>query len=53
VVVPAPLDQIIRWLTAGKPPGDLWARGPAESAVVEVPLTSQWKRRGAMEKARL
>jgi len=53
VVVPAPLDQIIRWLTAGESPGDLWARGPADSAVVEVPLTSQWKRRGAMEKARL
>jgi broad specificity phosphatase PhoE len=53
VVVPAPLDQIIRWLTAGEPPGDLWARGPAESAIVEVPLTSQWKRRGAIEKARL
>lgn len=51
VVVPAPLDQIIRWLAAGETPGDLWAHGPAETAVVELPLTSQWKR-ATLERAR-
>lgn len=53
IVVPAPLDQIIRWLAAGESLGDLWARGPAESAVVELPLTSQWKRPAAPQKARV
>jgi len=52
VVVPAPLDQIIRWLAAGVSPGDLWARGPAETAIVELPLAAQWKRPTALEKAR-
>jgi broad specificity phosphatase PhoE len=53
VVVPAPLDQIIRWLTAGESLADLWASGPAESAIVELPLTSQWRRPAAAEKARV
>ncbi|MEI6240727.1 MAG: histidine phosphatase family protein [Planctomycetia bacterium] len=53
VVVPAPLDQIVRWLTAGESIGDLWGRGPAESAVVEVPLAAQWKRPAALEKSRV
>ncbi|NBW95291.1 MAG: hypothetical protein EBR28_00810 [Planctomycetia bacterium] len=44
LVVPPPLDQIVRWLTAGESVGDLWAPGPAETAVVEIPLASQWKR---------
>ena len=52
VVVPAPLDQIIRWLAAGESLGDLWARGPAETAIVELPLAAQWKRPTALEKAR-
>ena len=52
VVVPAPLDQIVRWLTAGESLGDLWGRGPAESAVVRVPIAAQWKRPNALEKAR-
>jgi len=52
VVVPAPLDQVVRWLVAGESPGDLWARGHAETAVVELPLATQWKRSAALEKAR-
>lgn len=52
LVVPAPLDQLVRWLTAGESIGDLWGRGPAETAVVHVPLASQWKRPATLEKAR-
>jgi hypothetical protein len=52
-VVPAPLDQIVRWLTAGESIGDLWGRGPAESAVADIPLASQWKRPDTLEKARV
>ncbi|MFM8497750.1 MAG: histidine phosphatase family protein [Planctomycetia bacterium] len=52
LVVPAPLDQIVRWLTAGESLGDLWGRGPAESAIVHVALASQWKRPVMLEKAR-
>lgn len=53
VVVPAPLDQVVRWLTAGESMGDLWGRGPAESAVVDIPLAEQWKRPAVLEKARV
>jgi broad specificity phosphatase PhoE len=53
VVVPAPLDQIVRWLTAGESIGDLWGRGPAESAVTDIPLAAQWKRPATLEKARV
>ena len=52
LVAPAPLDQIVRWLTAGQSLGDLWGRGPAESAIVHVALASQWKRPAMLEKAR-
>jgi len=53
LVVPAPLDQIVRWLTAGESIGDLWGRGPTESAVVDIPLAAQWKRPDTLEKARV
>ncbi|NCA11464.1 histidine phosphatase family protein [bacterium] len=52
VVVPAPLDQLVRWLVGGESLGDLWARGPAEGLVVELPLTSQWRRSTVPENAR-
>ncbi|NCY02025.1 MAG: histidine phosphatase family protein [Planctomycetia bacterium] len=52
LVVPTPLDQIVRWLTAGEAIGDLWGRGPAETSVVAIPLASQWKRPAVPEKAR-
>ena len=52
VVVPAPLDQIIRWLTAGESPSDLWAHGAAETAVTDIPLATQWKRHATIERAR-
>ncbi|NBT12600.1 MAG: histidine phosphatase family protein [Planctomycetia bacterium] len=52
VVVPAPLDQVVRWLTAGAAIDDLWSRGPAESAVVEVPLAAQWRPAARLQRAR-
>jgi broad specificity phosphatase PhoE len=52
LVVPAPLDQIVRWLTAGESIGDLWGRGASETSVVAIPLAAQWKRPAELEKAR-
>jgi broad specificity phosphatase PhoE len=42
LVVPAPLDQIVLWLLAGAPLGDLWTRDPQRSPIVEVPVAAQW-----------
>lgn len=53
LVIPTPLDQIVRWLTAGESVGDLWGRGPAETSVVAIPLAAQWKRPAMLEKARV
>jgi len=52
VVVPAPLDRLLRWLTGGEALDDLWARGTVESAVVELPLADQWRRSPRLERAR-
>jgi probable phosphoglycerate mutase len=38
VVVPSPLDRIIRHALAGVPVGDLWSIPPAGAAVFEIPL---------------
>lgn len=43
VVVPHPLDRIIRWTVAGEPLGDLWDRDAAVPPVVELPLSAGWK----------
>jgi broad specificity phosphatase PhoE len=42
LVVPAPLDRIVRWLVAGESMGDLWARDPDEEPLVEIPVAAQW-----------
>lgn len=44
VVVPEPLDRIVRWLAAGEAIGDLWARDPHGDPVVEIPVGVQWAR---------
>ena len=44
VVVPEPLDRIVRWLVAGESMGDLWARDPHGEPVVEIPVAAQWVR---------
>ena len=42
LVVPSPLDQIVRWLLAGTSLGDLWTRDPQRSPIVEIPIAAQW-----------
>jgi broad specificity phosphatase PhoE len=43
VVVPAPLDSLIRWLVSGEPLGDLWQRNLGREPVVELPVAAQWR----------
>lgn len=43
LVVPHPLDRIIRWTVAGEPLGDLWDRDGAVPAVVDLPVAAGWK----------
>lgn len=42
VVVPEPLERIIRWIVAAEPLGDLWERRTEARGVVELPLVAQW-----------
>jgi broad specificity phosphatase PhoE len=44
LVVPEPLDSIVRWIVAGESMGDLWAREPDRAAVAELPVAAQWSR---------
>jgi len=45
LVVPAPLDRIVRWLVAGEAMGDLWTRDPRPEPLTELPVAAQWARR--------
>ena len=45
LVVPAPLDRIVRWLVAGEAMGDLWTRDPRPEPPTELPVAAQWARR--------
>ncbi|MFM1902418.1 MAG: Phosphoserine phosphatase 1 [Planctomycetota bacterium] len=42
VVVPAPLDAVVRWLVAAAPLGDLWQRDPAADPLSVLPVAAQW-----------
>jgi phosphoserine phosphatase len=42
LVVPEPLERIVRWLVAGENVGDLWREGDEASAVVGLPVRAQW-----------
>jgi broad specificity phosphatase PhoE len=42
LVVPAPLDALVRWLVSGQPLGDLWLPDPRQEAAVELPVAAQW-----------
>jgi len=44
LVVPAPLDRIVRWIVAGESMGDLWVRDPDTAPVTELPTAAQWGR---------
>ena len=43
VVVPPPIDRLVRWLVAGEPLGDLWCTSCPENTVAELPLAAQWQ----------
>lgn len=50
MVVPQPLDRVVRWIVAGESMGDLWGGEPERPPLVELPLAVQWRtarRRGA------
>jgi len=44
LVVPDPLDRIVRWIVAAEPLGDLWSRDAIVEPLAEMPLASQWSR---------
>jgi broad specificity phosphatase PhoE len=52
LVVPPPLDQIVRWLVAAQSIGDLWSCATTEGPMEEFPLTAQWQPAAALEKIR-
>lgn len=43
VVVPTPLDALVRWLVSGEPLGDLWQRDGQAAAVATLPIAAQWQ----------
>lgn len=49
VVLPPPLDALVRWLVAGEPLGDLWQPDPARSAPATLPMAAQWRAAGRVE----
>lgn len=48
VVVPAPLDALVRWLVSGEPLGDLWQPDPRREAAVELAVAAQWRPAGGV-----
>jgi broad specificity phosphatase PhoE len=42
IVVPAPLDRIVRWIVAGRSMGDLWDGLPTSPNCDVLPLSTQW-----------
>jgi len=42
LVVPPPLDRLVRWLVSGEPLDDLW-RTDAASLLLDIPLAAQWR----------
>jgi len=49
VILPAPLDALVRWLVAGDPLGDLWQPDPDRAAPVALPMAAQWRAAGRVE----
>ena len=50
LIVPEPLDRIVRWIVAGETMGDLWARDPQGEPVVEIPVAAQWARKTGVDR---
>lgn len=47
LVLPDPLDRVVRWMAMGQPVGDLWRRAVHDSGMELVPLAGQWGAAGA------
>lgn len=43
LVVPFPLDSLVRWLVAGESLGDLWECEGERETMVELPMAAQWR----------
>jgi len=43
IVVPFPIDSLVRWLVAGEPLGDLWETDADRDPIAELPLAAQWQ----------
>ncbi len=43
IVVPFPIDALVRWLVAGEPLGDLWEPDAERDPFAELPMAAQWK----------
>ena len=52
LVVPRPLDQVVRWLTGGESIGDLWTQDAATASISEISMAEQWASGGSLEKIR-
>jgi len=48
LVVPHPIDRVVRWIVSGQSMGDLWSPPTADGLLAELPVAAQWQsRRGA------
>jgi broad specificity phosphatase PhoE len=43
IVVPFPIDSLVRWLVAGEPLGDLWEPDPEREPFADLPMAAQWQ----------
>jgi broad specificity phosphatase PhoE len=43
IVVPFPIDSLVRWLVAGEPLGDLWEPDAEREPFAELPMAAQWQ----------
>ena len=50
LVLPEPLDRIVRWVVAGESMGDLWGRDPLREPLVEIPVAAQWARKTSVDR---
>jgi broad specificity phosphatase PhoE len=47
VVVPPPLDALVRWLVSAEPLGDLWQPAGNRPTMIELPVAAQWRANAA------
>jgi hypothetical protein len=43
LVVPQPLDRIVRWLVSGESMGDLWQHDAERPPLEVLPVAAQWQ----------